>query len=123
MLDNARVSQSEAGAARPLANAEHIELHGRMAGGTPTANPVIELGLRLTRGTSQLLPVLGQPTDGVMAATVYGLKDLAPKPWRVQLREIAASQRADRDHAGAAYSGRHDRHRYRHAERNAGRTS
>ena len=89
VLDNARVSQSEAGAARPLANAEHVELHGRMAGGTPTANPVIELGLRLTRGTSQLLPVLGQPTDGVMAATLYGLKDLAPKPWRVQLREIA----------------------------------
>jgi hypothetical protein len=89
VLDNARLSQSEAGAARPIANADHIELHGRMAGGTPTANPVIELGLRLTRGTSQLLPVLGQPTDGVMAATVYGLKDLTPKPWRAQLREIA----------------------------------
>ncbi|MBV9239953.1 MAG: DUF2125 domain-containing protein [Xanthobacteraceae bacterium] len=89
VLDNARLSQSEAGAARLLADAEHVELHGRMAGGTPTANPVIELGLRLTRGNSQLLPVLGQPTDGVMAATVYGLKDLAPKPWRAQLREIA----------------------------------
>jgi hypothetical protein len=33
--------------------------------------------------------VMGQPTDGVMAATVYGLKDLTPKPWRAQLREIA----------------------------------
>ncbi|MBV8745731.1 MAG: DUF2125 domain-containing protein [Xanthobacteraceae bacterium] len=89
VLDNARLSQSETGAARPIANAEHIELHGRMAGGAPTANPVIELGLRLTRGTAQLLPVLGQPTDGVMAATVYGLRDLTPKPWRAQLRELA----------------------------------
>jgi hypothetical protein len=89
VLDNARLGQTESGAIRPLANAQHVELHGRMAGGTPTANPVIELGLRLTGGTAQLLPVLGQPTDGVMAATVYGLKDLTPKPWRTQLRELA----------------------------------
>ncbi len=89
VLDNARLSQSEGGSMRPIANAQHLELHGRMAGGTPTANPVIELGLRLTGGTAQLVPALGQPTDGVMAATLYGLKDLTPKPWRVQLRELA----------------------------------
>ncbi len=89
VLDNARLSQTDGGTARPIANAQHLELHGRMAGGTPTADPVIELGLRLTGGTAQLVPALGQPTDGVMAATLYGLKDLSPKPWRVQLRDLA----------------------------------
>ena len=94
VLDNARLSQNEGSTTRPVANAEHIELHGRMAGGTPTANPVIELGLRMTRGTAQLLPVMGQPTDGVMAATVYGLRDLTPKPLASTVTRNRASWRA-----------------------------
>jgi hypothetical protein len=50
---------------------------------------VVDLGLRLTRGSASGLLVLAQPTDGVAAATIYGLRDLSPKPWRDHLRELA----------------------------------
>ena len=89
VLDNGKLAQGDSGALTNIANAEHLELHGRLAGGSVNSNPVVEIGLRLTNGTAPLLPVLAQPTDGVMSATVYGLQDLSPKPWREQLRELA----------------------------------
>ena len=89
VLDNGKLAQGDGGTLTNIANAEHLELHGRLTGGSANNNPVVELGLRLTNGTAPVLQVLSQPTDGVMSATVYGLKDLAPKPWREQLRELA----------------------------------
>jgi hypothetical protein len=89
VLDNGKLAQGDGGALTNVANAEHLELHGRLTGGSANNNPVVELGLRLTNATAPVLQVLSQPTDGVMSATVYGLKDLAPKPWREQLRELA----------------------------------
>ena len=89
VLDNGKLAQGDGGTLTNIANAEHLELHGRLMGGSANNNPVVELGLRLTNGTAPVLQLLSQPTDGLMSATVYGLKDLAPKPWREQLRELA----------------------------------
>jgi len=89
VLDNSKLAQSDGGTLTNVATSEHLELHGRLTGGSANDNPVVEIGLRLTNGTAPLLPVLAQPTDGVMSATVRGLQDLSPKPWREQLRELA----------------------------------
>ncbi len=89
VLDNAKLAQRDGGTMVNLANAEHVELHGRVAGGSAADNPVVELGLRLTHGTAPGLQILAQPTDGVAAATVYGLQNLSPKPWREAARELA----------------------------------
>lgn len=88
-LDNVTVAQSDGDQRTTLGNAEHLELHGRVASGSATDHPVIDLGLRLTRGTAPALPALAQPTDGVASATVYGLENLSPKPWRELLRALA----------------------------------
>jgi len=92
VLDNGKLAQGDGGTLTNVANAEHLELHGRLAGGSANKNPVVELGLRLTNGTAPVLQVLAQPTDGVMSATVYGLKDLSPKPLREQVRELARAE-------------------------------
>jgi hypothetical protein len=92
VLDNGKLAQNDGGTLTNIANSEHLELHGRLTGGSANDNPVVELGLRLTNGTAPLVPVLAQPTDGVMSATVHGLKDLAPKPWREELRELARAE-------------------------------
>jgi hypothetical protein len=89
VLDNATLAHSEGGAPSTVASAEHVEVHGRIADGSATDHPVVDLGLRLTRGSAPGLQVLAQPTDGVAAATIYGLRDLSPKPWRDHLRELA----------------------------------
>jgi hypothetical protein len=92
VLDNGKLAQGDGGTLTNVANAEHLELQGRLAGGSANNNPVVELGLRLTNGTAPVLQVLAQPTDGVMSATVYGLKDLSPKPLREQVRELARAE-------------------------------
>ena len=89
VLDNVKIAERDSGTITNVANAEHIELHGRLIGGSAADNPVVELGVRLTQGTASGLQILAQPTDGVAAATVYGLHDLSPKPWRQVLRELA----------------------------------
>jgi hypothetical protein len=92
IIDDAQLAQNASGPVTSVAAAEHIELHGRLVSGSPNDNPVIELGLRLTKATVPLQPVLAQPTDGVMSATVYGLKDFNSRPWREQLREMSLNQ-------------------------------
>jgi hypothetical protein len=88
VLDNAEITQSGAGATTNNVAAEHVELHGQVVGGSAAADPVVELGLRLTNGTAST-QALAQPTSGVMSATLHGLRNLSPKPWREELRELA----------------------------------
>src|SRR5207237_9562931 len=79
------------GAAASVLKAARIELHGRIAEGTVTANPVIELVLRLAAAAAPELHALtAQPLDAEIAATLRGLADFAPKPWPVRFRELQA---------------------------------
>jgi hypothetical protein len=76
----------------PLARAKQIELHGRLAEGSPTDHPVIEAVLQIAQGSIQgLHPLLEQPFDSDVRAKVSGLSDLTPKPWPQRFREIQAA--------------------------------
>jgi len=76
----------------PLANAKHVELHGRIAQGSPADHPDIESVLEINQGSIQgLHPLMAQPFDADIRAMVTGLKDFAPKPWPQRFREIQAA--------------------------------
>ena len=76
----------------PLAEAGHVELHGRLAEGSPKDAPVIESVLEINKGVIRgLHPLLADPFDVDARALVSGLKDLTPKPWPVRFREIQAA--------------------------------
>ena len=71
--------------------AKHLELHGRLAGGSINSNPVIDLGLRATAAAApEVHPMAAVPLDAEISATVRGLADFAPKPWPVRFRELQA---------------------------------
>jgi len=75
----------------PLADAAHVELHGRLADGSPKNAPVIETVLQINKGAIHgLHPLLADPFDANVRALVSGLKDLSPKPWPVRFRELQA---------------------------------
>jgi hypothetical protein len=75
----------------PLARAKHVELHARLAEGSPLDHPVIETVFQVEGGSVQEVhPLLAQPFDADVRALLSGLKDLAPKPWPERLREIQA---------------------------------
>lgn len=75
-----------------LLRARHAELHGRLAGGTVTDDPVIEVVTRLAGTTLQAVhPLLGQIFDADVTARLSGLRDFSPKPWPARFREIQAA--------------------------------
>jgi hypothetical protein len=70
-------------------NAKRLELHGRMAEGSASDNPVIDIGLRATAASApELHPIAAAPLNAEVSATVRGLADFAPKPWPVRFREL-----------------------------------
>jgi hypothetical protein len=76
----------------PLVRAKHIELHGRIADGSPSDHPVIETALEVTGGSIQEVhPLLAQPFDAEVQAKLTGLKDFTAKPWPQRFREIQAA--------------------------------
>jgi hypothetical protein len=76
----------------PLAEAGHVELHARLAEGSPKDAPVIETVLQINKGVIRgVHPLLADPFDADARALVSGLKDLTPKPWPMRFREIQAA--------------------------------
>src|ERR1700738_4846311 len=76
----------------PLARAKHVELHGRLAEGSPSDRPAIETVLQIAQGSVQELhPLLAAPFDADVRTTLSGLKDFSPKPWPERFREIQAA--------------------------------
>jgi hypothetical protein len=76
----------------PLARAQHIELHGRLAEGSPSDHPVIETVLQIRGGSVQEVhPLLAAPFDADIRTLLTGLKDFAPKPWPQRFAEIQAA--------------------------------
>ncbi len=92
VFDDATIDRLESSVQVPLASAKHIELHGRIAQGSPSDHPDIESVVEIRQGSIQdLHPLLAQPFDADVRAMVSGLKDFAPKPWPQRFREIQAS--------------------------------
>ena len=92
MFDNAVIDRLEGSTRVRLANAKHIELHGRIASGSPADHPVIDSVLKITQGSIQgVHPLLAQPFDADVQTKLSGLKDLKPKPWPERFREMQAA--------------------------------
>lgn len=88
-LDAPEVSEVREGAAVPVLKANHLELHGRMIGGTVNDHPVIELATRLDGATAPYLHALTmQPFNAQSVVVLKGLNDFAPKPWADRMREL-----------------------------------
>jgi len=67
-------------------------LHGRLAEGSSSDQPVIETVARVAGGSIQgLHPLLVEPFDADVRMLLSGLKDLSPKPWPARFREIQAA--------------------------------
>ena len=74
-----------------MLNAKRLELHGRMAEGSVTDNPVLDVGLRATAASApEVHPIAATPLDAEVSATLRGLADFAPKPWPARFRELQA---------------------------------
>jgi hypothetical protein len=76
----------------PLARARTVELHGRVAEGSPADHPVIETVFQIGGGSLQEVhPLLAVPFDADVRTKLSGLKDFTPKPWPERFREIQAA--------------------------------
>ncbi len=90
VFDDPTVMRS-GGPGESIFQAKRIELHGRIAEGSVSANPVIEIVLRLAAASApELHRLTVQPLDANVTATLRGLRDFAPKPWAERLRELQA---------------------------------
>src|ERR1700737_329391 len=92
VFDDPEVDRFNGSLQAPLARAKHIELHGRLAEGSPADHPVIETVLKIEGGSVQEVhPLLAQPFDPDVRTMLSGLKDFSPKPWPERFREIQAA--------------------------------
>lgn len=81
-----------AAAAPVLFAVDNAALKARIAGGSATDHPVIDVALHFTAATAPSLhPMLGEPLQGDAEITLRGLTDLAPKPLAQRFRELQAS--------------------------------
>jgi hypothetical protein len=91
-FDDPAIDRVDGSTQAPLAAAKHIELHGRIAEGSSSDQPVIETVARITGGSIQgLHPLLAEPFDADVRMMLSGLKDFSPKPWPARFREIQAA--------------------------------
>ena len=78
--------------AHTLLRANHIEIHGRMAGGSVAKNPVIEVALRLDGALApDFRAAAAQPVDATIDTVLRGLSDFSPKPWPERFRQMQAA--------------------------------
>jgi hypothetical protein len=91
VFDDMAIDRTNNAVQVPVARAKHIELHGRLAEGSTSNDPVIESVLRIEAGSVQEIhPLLARPFEAEIRAKLAGLKDLAPKPWPERFRELQA---------------------------------
>jgi hypothetical protein len=92
VFDDPAIDRVNASVQTSLARAKHIELHGRVADGSPSDHPVIETVLKIEAGSVQEVhPLLAAPFDADVRTMLSGLKDFSPKPWPQRFREIQAA--------------------------------
>ncbi|MGH6642387.1 MAG: DUF2125 domain-containing protein [Bradyrhizobium sp.] len=92
VFDNPSIERVNGPVQTPLARANHVELHGRLAEGSVAADPVIETVLRITGGSVQEVhPLLAAPFKSDIETRLSGLKDFSPKPWPERFREMQAA--------------------------------
>ena len=92
VFDDPSIDRINGSVQTPLARANHIELHGRLAEGSAAENPVIETVLQIAGGSlREVHPLLAQNFDVDVRTKLTGLKDLSPKPWPDRFRDMQAA--------------------------------
>ena len=92
VFDDPAIDRVNGSVQTPLARAKNVELHGRIAEGSPADHPVIETVLQIGGGSVQEVhPLLAAPFDADVRTKLSGLKDFSPKPWPERFREIQAA--------------------------------
>ena len=92
VFDDPKIDRVSGSMQTPLAQARHVELHGRLAEGSSLDHPVIETVLKIEGGSVQEVhPLLTQPFDADVRTLLSGLKDFSPKPWPERFRELQAA--------------------------------
>ena len=92
VFDDPEIDRINGSMLAPLAQAKHIELHGRLAEGSAPDHPVIETVARIEGGSVQEVhPLLAQPFDADVRTMLSGLRDFSPKPWPERFRELQAA--------------------------------
>ncbi|CCD99520.1 DUF2125 domain-containing protein [Bradyrhizobium sp. STM 3809] len=92
VFEQPTIDRIEGNAPVPAARADHAELHGRLAEGTPSDHPVLETALQIANGSIRGgHPLLAEPFNADIQGRVTGLKDFRPKPWPERFREIQAA--------------------------------
>lgn len=92
VLDKPEVARLGGPTPATLARAEHLEVHARQAPRLPQDAPALDLALNFAKATVPgVAQIPDQPIDGEIAATLRGLKELAPKPLAQLLRDLQAA--------------------------------
>src|SRR3954464_15717701 len=92
VFEEPTVNRADRSGQGPLPRAKQVELHGRLADGSPSDHPVIETVLQIAQGSIQgVHPLLAEPFEADTRAKITGLSDLTPKPWPQRFREIQAA--------------------------------
>jgi len=92
VFDDPTINRVDGSLQVPLAGAKHVELHGRIAEGSPSDRPVIETALQISAGSIKgSHPLLAEAFDANVRAMVSGLRDFSPKPWPQRFRDIQAA--------------------------------
>ncbi|MBR1271648.1 DUF2125 domain-containing protein [Bradyrhizobium sp. AUGA SZCCT0222] len=92
VFDNPTIERVNGPVQTPLARANRVELHGRLAEGSSIADPVIQTALQISAGSIQELhPLLATPFESDVQTKLSGLKDFSPKPWPERFREMQAA--------------------------------
>jgi len=90
-LEAARVDRIDGGKA--LFQATHVDLQGRIVGGSPRERPVIAMTVNLAGVIAPTFhALLAAPVDAEIEAVIRGFNDLAPKPWADRFREMQAAR-------------------------------
>jgi hypothetical protein len=91
-LDGAVVSRSAGGSAETILRARQIELHSRIASGTATERPVLDLAVTLAEFAAPTLhPMTQKPLDVTAVGVLRGLDNLRPLPIPARLRQLQAA--------------------------------
>jgi hypothetical protein len=92
VFDDPAIDRVNGSTQAQLACAKHVELHGRLADGSPSDHPVIEAVLQIAQGRiREVHPLLAEPFDADVRMMLSGLKDFLPKPWPERFREVQAA--------------------------------
>lgn len=89
VFDKPRIDEVRGDASTAYFEAEHMEVHGRLIGGSIADQPVIELSSSLAGAVAPAAHLLtARPFNASSVVVLRGLKNFAPKPWSARLREI-----------------------------------